>query len=584
MATITTTMALQDDMTPKLRNMNSALSSTTNRLLGVSSAMNIARRSIQLFKEAASAVDDLTEAYKDQYESEVRLWTIMRQRMSVTKTEFESMRQLSKEIESYGILSDKVILAGAQQIATYVDTEDQIRKLLPALANLTAQQYGYNASAEQMKAVASTVGKMLNGTISGLNNVNLGFSEAEKKVLKLLDMETNVNLVAGKINQRVGQMNEALAKTNTGSIQSLNNQIQGVNEQMGRLLEPLKRVALQIKLSFQTKALELLNRTLAWVNKNAEVVSIGLTYLAGVITVVLGRALAMTITKLTAILGLQSVLNWHITLIVAGIMAVVAVLNRLGISVGDIFGVVSGVISAVMALLNDVVAFVMNAFVRPIYNTVAWLVEMIGNLLQGNLVGFVKQAVSSIVELLLAPVKLVATLVDGISSLFGNTKNSATNWVDGIVKDVNDWAGKDSTYKVERMDWVKYENPIDSFMDSYNKSSQNYNQLAEYIRSATSGFETYLPDVNVVDGAMSVYDKNLIDIAEDYRDLLSKRAVEKFNLQFSRVSPSVTIENVSISHEADAEKVLNTLTKALDDYNNSTLSGGGLGGGRSYAW
>lgn len=71
-------------------------------------------------------------------------------------------------------------------------------------------------------------------------------------------------------------------------------------------------------------------------------------------------------------------------------------------------------------------------------------------------------------------------------------------------------------------------------------------------------------------GALVVTDKSLVDIADDYRDLLSRQATERFNLRFSQVTPQVSFGDVVVNSESDSDNIIedfvDKMTEAASTY------------------
>ena len=72
-------------------------------------------------------------------------------------------------------------------------------------------------------------------------------------------------------------------------------------------------------------------------------------------------------------------------------------------------------------------------------------------------------------------------------------------------------------------------------------------------------------------GALVVSDKNTIDLADDFRELLSKQATERFNLQMSSITPNVQFGDFIINNNADLEAILDEFTSKVEDVSHSTL-------------
>ena len=74
-------------------------------------------------------------------------------------------------------------------------------------------------------------------------------------------------------------------------------------------------------------------------------------------------------------------------------------------------------------------------------------------------------------------------------------------------------------------------------------------------------------------GAVKVSDKGLVDIADDYKELLSKQATEKFSLRFSQVTPNVTFGDVNINSEKDGENIFEKIVGKMEELESSYLGG-----------
>lgn len=557
MATVSTTFRLTDEMTSPLNRINNYLETTLKRVLDINVAITAIRVTTRFIKSLASSVDDLTQKYSSQYEQEVKLYTIMQQRMGATRQDIESMKTLAKQTQNNGIFNDQMILQGMQEIATFVNTREQIEALTPAIANLTAQQYGYSASGDNMRQVATLIGRLISGNTNGLNKLNLQFTENERKILKMRDVSKNIPIVLDAIENKVGEMNRALAQTNQGKINQLNNTLRDTQEQIGKLLQPLKIVALRIKVAFATKALELFDRALKWISAHVDELSKAIVIFGTLTLAVIGK-----------IIVAQAIAHWKITLLIGAFVALIYTLSQVGIGTEELLGYISGGINATIALLRNVVAFFYNGLYVPIYNIVATLVEGIVTLFTqpGK---FIKQFLAGIVNAVLSIVQPILAVWD---MLFGT---KAVEKINQAIQAVQNWGEEGVDFKIERKLAVEYSNIENAAKQGYQIGFEGGKALKDTLDYLTkNGFDIEYPEGFTFDGSGSlrVTDGELIDIAKDYRELLSKRAVEKFNLQFSQVTPSINIDHVDVHKEADADNVLSTVVDALDDVVNSSLS------------
>ena len=203
--------------------------------------------------------------YKIQMQNEVKLATVMRQRMKATDDEIKSVLELASAQQQIGIIGDEVQLAGLQQVATFATQKETIETLLPAMNNLIAQQYGYEASTESARNVANLMGKVLQGQVGALTRVGITFSAAEEQMLKTGNEMERAAVLAQVIKNNVGEMNSALAQTDVGRQQQLANTWGDIKEQFGAAFQQIAIIALPV--------LNAVAKALAWVANVARMVA-----------------------------------------------------------------------------------------------------------------------------------------------------------------------------------------------------------------------------------------------------------------------------------------------------------------------
>jgi hypothetical protein len=186
------------------------------------------------------------EAYNVQIEQETKLTTIMKQRMSATNEQIDSVKELAAEQQRLGVIGDEVQLAGAQQVATFLNEADSIKTLLPAMNDLLAQQNGLNATTSDAVNIGNLMGKVLQGQTSALKRVGISFSEAEEQVLKYGTESERAAMLAQVITNNVGHMNQALAQTDAGKQKQLANTMGDIKEQFGQAVQTIESVFMPV--------------------------------------------------------------------------------------------------------------------------------------------------------------------------------------------------------------------------------------------------------------------------------------------------------------------------------------------------
>lgn len=204
-----------------------------SKLGGVIAAAFSAKMIVNFAKESKNL-------YKIQMQNEVKLATVMRQRMNATDEQIQKVMDLASAEQELGIIGDEVQLAGLQQLATFAKQQETIESLLPAMNNLIAQQYGFEASTESARNVANLMGKVLQGQTGALTRVGITFTEAQEQVLKYGDESEKAATLAQVITDNVGEMNKALAKTDIGRQQQLSNTIGDIKERFGEVVTQIE--------------------------------------------------------------------------------------------------------------------------------------------------------------------------------------------------------------------------------------------------------------------------------------------------------------------------------------------------------
>lgn len=194
-------------------------------------------------KKLASASE---QAYKDQIQNETRLLAVMTRLSEATNDDVKDIFRLTEAEQAYGVIADEVQLAGAQELATYIDKADSIKKLIPQLNNMLAQQYGYNASQEEAINIATMMGKVLEGQTGALSRYGYYFDENQEKILKFGTEEQKVATLTEIIHDSIGDVNQALGDTAVGKQIQLANAWSDVKEQLGYVIVQVKQVLVPV--------------------------------------------------------------------------------------------------------------------------------------------------------------------------------------------------------------------------------------------------------------------------------------------------------------------------------------------------
>lgn len=218
------------EMQQEFRASKDAATSVRESLISWNQAAITVKSLYSVISSLVGVMHGLTEAYGVQEEAELKLQTVMRQRMDATDADVDSIKQLASAQQQLGVIGDEVQLAGAQQVATFLSEKSSIEALLPAMNNLAVQRKGLNVTAEDMVNIGNLVGKVMQGNVGALTRVGITFTDAEKKAIKAGNEAQRAATLAQIITNNVGDMNAELSKTDAGKAKQMANNFGDMQE------------------------------------------------------------------------------------------------------------------------------------------------------------------------------------------------------------------------------------------------------------------------------------------------------------------------------------------------------------------
>ena len=241
--------------------------------------------------------------------------------------------------------------------------------------------------------------------------------------------------------------------------------------------------------------------------------------------------------------------------------------EMLGRVIGFIVGVVKGlfniiynVIATVYNALQTVIEFIANMFTHPILAIQGLFLNLATSILN------VLETIASAVDLVFNT-SLQETIGKASQAIQRFKKENIVE--DGYVTGFGGEAGLLGLKDVQGALDVS-SNFGNTFKDIFSLIDKNFtfgNLENEMIAPPDIG-NNFKFDSS---GALVVSDKNTIDLADDFRELLSKQATERFNLQMSSITPNVQFGDFIINNNADLEAILDEFTSKVEDVSHSTL-------------
>lgn len=544
-----------DKMTDSAKLADKSFNNLVRTLVGVSSTIAIVSNAINILSRNLGRVNALIKEYEDAISAETRLITVMKQRMNATEDMIDSVRTLSSELQNSGIYSADLLMYGAQELATYVDTTDALNKLIPAMADLVAQRAGYTATSNDIISASTMIGKVMIGQANAMTRVGYYFSEAEQKIIKYGTEAQKVAVITDVITRNVGAMNTALAQTEIGSIMQLSNQINDIRENVGGAFVGIKREFLQFKLLVYqnlqepiVNAVKVIRANLRQILTTTAVVASGVAVYGALMAT--GWALA----------------NIPIVAVIGSLILVSKVLGELGLYTGTTFEFMSGLVGAFVGFVVSGFNVIYNA-VASVWNVVASLVETMANM--GRLLDHpIRQIQTIFINLALSIQGVLMTIASAIDAVFGSNLAGA---IESEMKALEayktslwaDLEGTDAEYKVAKK--LELKTTQETSMPVYSaKAINGATSFTEWVDSVFTNTDKNWDNLLGGKSTISVSDASTVMLVDEVKDLLARRALDKYIVQISQVTPQLDIAKIEVRETADADKVISMIADGYE--------------------
>lgn len=432
--------------------LGNAAERAKSKLAGIGRGFIMFNQAMEVAKKAADKMREFTEANREEQEALAKLAQVMRNTMGASNDEIASIKELASAQQKLGVIGDEVQLAGAQELGTYLSKADSLKKLMPVMNDMLAQQYGLNASQEQATQIASMMGKVMDGQVGALSRYGYKFDEAQEKLLKYGTEEERVATLAEVIGQSVGGMNEALANTPEGKLQQVANSMGDIKERVGA-----------IWVQIQTKLLPVMDALIGLANGLIDVVQMGWpVWVAAAIGVLIG------VTKIKRELEKTSLA----ALLTGGsftTMSAIAKAACRGISTAIMSIPIVGWIAAAITLVIGIFTTLWNkcegfrGFLTGLWEVIKNIIHNIWNILQpiiAKVFGFIKAYIHTVVNIIKTVFNWVKGVLEKVGSWFKKVFHPIIEWFGGLWDYI-----KEGFYKV--LNWLA--KPLNKIIAVWNK-------------------------------------------------------------------------------------------------------------------
>ena len=439
-------------ITGQTEDLGNAATRATSRLASIGGAFIAANQALEFVKKAADKMREYTDASKADAEAQAKLAQVMRNTMGASNAEIDSIKELASVQQKLGVIGDEVQLAGAQELGTYLSKADSLKKLMPVMNDMLAQQYGLNATQEQSVQIASMMGKVMDGQVGALSRYGYKFDEAQEKLLKYGTEEQRVATLAEVINQSVGGMNEALAATPEGKVLQVSNAMGDIKERIGSII-----------VNIQAKLVPVMESVIAIANGLIDVIQAGwpvwIAVAGGVLVGVTKIKRELEKTSLAALLSGGSFTTFG-AMAKAACRSVSAAIMSIPI-VGWIAAGITIVIGIFQQLWTKCEAF--RGFLTGLWEVIKNIIHNIWNILQpiiAKVFGFIKAYIQTVVNIIKTVFNWVKGVLEKVGSWFKKVFHPIIEWFGGLWDYI-----KEGFYKV--LNWLA--KPLNKIIAVWNK-------------------------------------------------------------------------------------------------------------------
>lgn len=333
------------------------------------------------------------QAYMEESIEVAKLSRVMRNTMGAREDEINGIMALTSAQQKLGVIGDETQMAGAQELATYIQKSESLKKLIPTMNDMLAQQYGVNASQEQAQTIAMMLGKVMQGQTGALSRYGYYFTEAQEKILKYGTEAERAATLAEVVGEAVGGVNAALAATPEGKLKQQANNMGDLKERVGSLIVSVESALSPLVASIGNA----MDTIIGFFERNREDIT-------SVVSTIVSVIHSIGSVVWNAFGGIASFFNWFID----GVRRT-----------SPVFVVVAGAITGVVAAM--ILYKTWSLAVIAVTNLWAWAQKILNIVMTANPVGLIIAGVVA----LIAIIAYVAATTTG----WGKTWSNVMQWM-----------------------------------------------------------------------------------------------------------------------------------------------------------
>lgn len=214
-----------------------------------------------------------------------------------SEEELKALENTAAALQAKGVLDGDNIKMGQAQLMTFGISAQMANDLSGSLADLAVNQFGVNASGDQLTQTANMVAKALNGQFGVLEKSGIRFTEAQQQMIQF-----------GTETERTAALQEGLAQnlkfTNEVALTTFEGQLAKTKTMLGDTAEQIGGMLLPVVMELAQKIQPVIENIMTWISENESLVEkivIG-TAAVGALLLILGPFL-IVLSTLPALIG-----------------------------------------------------------------------------------------------------------------------------------------------------------------------------------------------------------------------------------------------------------------------------------------
>jgi len=245
------------------------------------------------------------------------------------REQVDSILAITDALQKKSGIDGDALTMGAAQLSTFGLQTQSVLDLTKSLADLTVNQNGVTAGADQYVASANTIAKALNGQFGILEKSGIRFTEAQQNLILYGSETEKVAALTEGLNQNLRETTDTIGGTAEGTMAIFKQSLGDISETIGAAFLPMLQQVID-------KVIPVVQQISTWAAENPKLV---IAVLAGVAAIGL-------------IIGVIGTLGLLIPAIITGVQMLGVALGALG----TIFAIVTSPIGLIIAAIIAVIA------------------------------------------------------------------------------------------------------------------------------------------------------------------------------------------------------------------------------------